>query len=221
MNITPPDFASTYAPYADAVSHGTGIDAGVLLAQWGVETAWGNAINNLNNLGNIRCSPTTFCQYATLDDFVLACIATWHNGFYGAVLAATGAPPADQIAAIGQSPWSGQHYGSPPGQHIQDAYKEIPDVTDPIVIEKLDAILEAVQGGYAVVTATGANVDTPLWASLKQQLQGILDAVKAVQVNPIVSTLSATQQQQLQAAADAAEAALAGVQRIELALKAA
>jgi hypothetical protein len=48
---------------------GTGIDSDVLLAQWGVETIWGSAINKANNLANTRCSPTTFCQYATLDDW--------------------------------------------------------------------------------------------------------------------------------------------------------
>jgi hypothetical protein len=106
--MTPRQFHDTYRPTADTVSLGTGIDPLVLLAQWANETAWGTVVVG-NNLGNIRCSPTTFCQYVTLGDFALACIATWHNGYYAAVLAAVG--PAAQLAAICASPWSSGHYG--------------------------------------------------------------------------------------------------------------
>src|SRR5216683_5214178 len=106
--MTPADFSATYVTTARAVSDGTGIDSAVLLAQWANETAFGTVVVG-NNLGNIRCSPTTFCTYATLDDFATACIATFHNGFYDAVLAAT--TPAAQLAALVASPWSGGHYG--------------------------------------------------------------------------------------------------------------
>ncbi len=106
--MTPAQFAATYGPTARVVSNGTGIDNVVLMAQWANETAWGTAVFG-NNLGNIRCSPTTFCRYATLDDFASACIATFHNGFYNAVLAATTAEA--QLAALVASPWSSNHYG--------------------------------------------------------------------------------------------------------------
>jgi hypothetical protein len=106
--MTPAEFAATYGACARTVSDGTGIDSAVLLAQWANETAWGTAIAG-NNLGNIRCSPTSFCQYASIDDFAAGCIATFHNGFYNAVLAAT--TPAAQLAAIVASPWSAAHYG--------------------------------------------------------------------------------------------------------------
>jgi hypothetical protein len=106
--MTPAEFAATYGACARTVSDGTGIDSAVLLAQWANETAWGTAVAG-NNLGNIRCSPTSFCQYASIDDFAAGCIATFHNGFYNAVLAAT--TPAAQLAAIVASPWSAAHYG--------------------------------------------------------------------------------------------------------------
>lgn len=106
--MTPAQFAAAYNPTAQVVSRGTGIDNVVLLAQWANETAWGTVVVG-NNLGNIRCSPTTFCRYATLDDFATACIATFHNGFYNAVLAAT--TPEAQLAALVASPWSSNHYG--------------------------------------------------------------------------------------------------------------
>jgi hypothetical protein len=106
--MTPGDFAAAFGPTARLVSAGTGIDPVVLLAQWANETAWGTAVVG-NNLGNIRCSPTSFCRYVSLEDFAAACVATFHNGFYDAVLAA---PTADaQLAAIVASPWSSGHYG--------------------------------------------------------------------------------------------------------------
>jgi len=113
--VVPTYFQTVYMPEADAVSHGTGIDPYVLLAQWGRETGWGSVVNNQNNLANIRCPShpggpyDSFCQYPTLGDFALACIATWHNGYYAAVLAAVGAET--QMAAICASPWDSGHYG--------------------------------------------------------------------------------------------------------------
>jgi hypothetical protein len=106
--VTPAQFAAAYNDTARAVGSGTGLDNVVLLAQWANETAWGTVVNG-NNLGNIRCSPTTFCRYASLADFATACIATFHNGYYNAVLAATTAEA--QLAAIVASPWSSGHYG--------------------------------------------------------------------------------------------------------------
>lgn len=104
-------FIANYGGVADQVAAGTGLSRWALLVQWGVETALGTRIFNRNNLANIRCSPTTFCQYATLDDFARDCIATFHNGFYNAVLATAGQPVRNQLLAIGASPWDAGHYG--------------------------------------------------------------------------------------------------------------
>lgn len=109
--MTPQQFLNTYQSTAKAVSAGTGIDFVVLLAQWANETAWGTAWAGAPyNLGNIRNGPSgSIISYASLQEFVTACIATWHNGYYTAVLAAR--TPADQLAAICASPWSSGHYG--------------------------------------------------------------------------------------------------------------
>jgi hypothetical protein len=106
--VTPAEFHSAYRGCADEVSAGTGIDPIALLAQWANETAWGQAVFG-NNLGNIRCSPSTFCRYPTLDDFALAAIAVFHNGLYEPVLAADNA--ISQLEAIVASPWDSGHYG--------------------------------------------------------------------------------------------------------------
>lgn len=124
--MTPEQFAAAYRSTANLVSAGTGIDPVALLSQWANETAWGTVVVG-NNLGNIRCSPTTFCKYATLQDFAQACIATFHNGNYNAVLAAGNA--VSQLAAIVASPWSSGHYGgSLMAYYAQvEAYEMTPD----------------------------------------------------------------------------------------------
>src|SRR2546421_12184801 len=106
--MTPAQFAAAYNSTAQAVGRGTGIDNVVLLAQWANETAWGTVVVG-NNLGNIRCSPTTFFRYASLADFVTAYIATFHNGYYNAALAAT--TDDAQPAALVGSPRGRDQYG--------------------------------------------------------------------------------------------------------------
>ena len=129
--MTPAEFRTLYLPEAAAVSHGTGIDPDVLLAQWGVETAWGASMFNACNLGNIRCLQSVpcvggFAQFPDLGSFCLNCIAVWHNGMYGPVLAAK--TPSAQLLAIGQSPWDAGHYnnGGGPGSSIVAAYSLLP-----------------------------------------------------------------------------------------------
>lgn len=193
--MTPADFASRYRATAEQVSLGTGIDPIALLTQWAAETAWGTVVIG-NNLGNIRCSPTTFCQYATLSDFAVSCIATFHNGFYQPVLAANNA--VDQIAAIVASPWSAGHYGGSlaafytqleglemtPDEHntlyaIQAIVNRIEiDVTGQagtILAESLSAKLDALKAQIAAIPP-GAGL-TPAQA---QQLSTTLSDVQAI-----------------------------------------
>ena len=136
--MTPAQFAAAYNPTAQAVGRGTGIDNVVLLAQWANETAWGTVVVG-NNLGNIRCSPTTFCRYASLGDFVTACIATFHNGYYNAVLAATTAEA--QLAALVASPWDSNHYGGTlhPFYDPLEAYEMTP-AQDAALTEALNGV---------------------------------------------------------------------------------
>jgi len=107
--VTPAQFHAAYRPTANQVSAGTGIDPIALLAQWANETDWGISWAGAPfNLGNIENNGVVIA-YPSLAAFVTACIDTFHNGFYGAVLAATNA--VDQLAAIVASPWSAGHYG--------------------------------------------------------------------------------------------------------------
>lgn len=119
--MTPADFHAAYRPCADQVYAATGIDSLCLLAQWANETAWGQVVVG-NNLGNIRCSSTSFCRYATLDDFAQAASAVWHQtafinnefprGFEPFRAAAAAANNSDAVLAqIVASPWSAGHYG--------------------------------------------------------------------------------------------------------------
>lgn len=107
--MTPPQFIAAYMATAQKVSAGTGIAPVVLLAQWANETAWSTSWAGAPfNLGNIE-NKGVVIAYPSLDAFAQACIATFHNGFYNAVLAARN--PIDQLNAIVASPWSAGHYG--------------------------------------------------------------------------------------------------------------
>jgi len=108
------------------------LDPWSLICQWGVETAWGSAINNQNNLANIRCVSgipcvAGFSQFPSLDSFCAVCVNTWFNGFYGAVLATAGHDIETQLVAIGKSPWDAGHYnnGGGPGSSLITAAEEL------------------------------------------------------------------------------------------------
>lgn len=107
--MTPTQFIAAYLSTAQKVSTGTGIAPVTLLAQWANETGWGTSWAGApNNLGNIENNGKVVA-YPSLDAFAQACIDTFHNGFYNAVLAAQ--IPIDQLNAIVASPWSAGHYG--------------------------------------------------------------------------------------------------------------
>jgi hypothetical protein len=50
----PTEFVKTYGPVAAQVAKDIGVDARVLLGQWGMETGWGKSIIGDHNLGNIK-----------------------------------------------------------------------------------------------------------------------------------------------------------------------
>lgn len=179
---TAKDFATLYAAQAETVSKATGIRPVVLLAQWGDETDFGNAINNRNNLGNIRCVDGIPCvdgfsQFPSLDSFCAVAINTWHNGDYPAVLAAAGLGPSAQAIAIGESPWDAGHYvGLPPynyvGGSIIQALKEIQMGT---VADLDQAWLTDASERLAAFLGEPAAITVPVTAA------ELLAAVKAVQ----------------------------------------
>jgi hypothetical protein len=120
-------FKTAYERYAVEAAWQLGLDPSVLLAQWALETGWGTGMPT-NNLAGIRCGPRgalPFCTYATLEDFVAAYVATIRSGFYPGVLASAGQPVSAQVAALGASPWSGTHYGNPPGSNLIPYLQEL------------------------------------------------------------------------------------------------
>ena len=194
--MTPAQFAATYGTTARTVSDGTGIDSAVLLAQWANETAWGTVVFG-NNLGNIRCSPTSFCRYATLDDFAAACIATFHNGFYNAVLAAT--TPEAQLAALVASPWSANHYGG----NLHPFY-------DPVeVYEMTPEAHQTLEGVYAIVA--GARLPSKAIDQAAKDIEAEVKAIQTPPPAPVDLTPVLTAIAQVQTALTALSAAVASI----------
>lgn len=177
--MTPQEFHDAYRDCANQVSAGTGIDPIALLAQWANETAWGTVVVGLN-LGNIRCSPTSFCQYASLDEFAVACIGVFHNGLYGPVLDATNA--VDQLAAIVASPWSAGHYGGT----LMPYYTQLEEFElTPLESAQFAHIYDQIgRIAYALgLTGSGLNPGDPVNPpnqTQSQELVNILTAVKAI-----------------------------------------
>ncbi len=199
--MTPAAFAAAYVSTARAVSDGTGIDSAVLLAQWANETAWGTVVVG-NNLGNIRCSPTTFCRYASLADFATDCIATFHNGNYGPVLAAR--TPEAQLAAIVASPWSSDHYGGNlhPFYDPLEAYEMTPEEHG-----WLNEILSEVRGtgpfanldriAAALGIPSPDTADPAIIATTAQLAQAVADLKTAIAAVPTAGGLTPPQAQAL------------------------
>ena len=200
--MTPSEFALAYRLQSDIVSAGTGIDALVLLAQWGLETDWGNAINNQNNLGNIRCVfnwPCVggFAQFPSLTMFCSEAIATWHNGFYANVLSAVG--PAAQIAAIGASPWDAGHYdnGGGPGSALWAAYHLIAEVDMPYLVRDpaTQGIYNVGEGGKRLISAAEWSLYGSHGVTFVNSDTATLDSIPVV---PGSSALTPAQAQELQ-----------------------
>jgi hypothetical protein len=186
--MTPQQFHDSFRATADEVSNGTGIDPIALLAQWACETDWGNVVVG-NNLGNIRCSSTSFCRYATLGDFAVACIATWHNGFYPSVLASDNT--TDQLAAICASPWDAGHYGGSlaafdapledfeltPGEHYA-----LVDTQNKVINTLMPAVA-ALKAELDALTAKVATLSTPPAANVSVDFTPITALITSLQAD--------------------------------------
>jgi|ERR1700687_5312220 len=214
--MTPAGFEATYLATAQQVKAGTGLDETTLLAQWALETAWGSVFAGNNNLGNIRCSPTTFCDYAGLGAFAQAAVQVFHNGRYAAVLATAGKSIETQIAALGASPWDAGHYGNPPGSALIpfaqeiDMYSEIDRAFD----RDADARIAALLSNARSFTAHDGSV-VPIQVTLADILAAAKTAIDLAPVLAAIADLKA------HPAAIADPSVLAIVTRIENALKAA
>jgi len=122
--MTPAAFAAKYLPFARRVQTATGIDAWALVTQWALETEFASsyAAMTCNNMAGIEhpgpspCAP--YWSYSSLEAFVADAIAVFGLGYYTGVLAVTGQGTVATLYALGQSPWAGSHYGSPPGSNL-------------------------------------------------------------------------------------------------------
>ena len=120
--MTPQQFQAAFQPYADEVAKGTGLSAGLFLAQWAVETAYASSFAGAFNLGNITRGGASngFVNYGSYAQYAQAQILLLHDIPYEGVLAAAGKTLAEQCVALGASPWDAGHYnnGGGPGSSL-------------------------------------------------------------------------------------------------------
>ena len=103
------------APAAGAASAQTGVLPSVILAQWGLETAWGSsrAWTVQHNPAGIGWNGSSYYTYASDAAGVAGWVQTIRLPLYAPVRAAQGYQA--QAIALGYSPWAGAHYIAPPG----------------------------------------------------------------------------------------------------------
>lgn len=115
--MKPEEFITRYASLAFQAQEETGIDYRVILAQWALETGWGE--NDLsrhhNNLGSIKYTgkygtpgPNGFASYSDLNEFLEDYIRVMNLDYYARVRSAQ--DPEAQIRALQASPYDENHY---------------------------------------------------------------------------------------------------------------
>lgn len=115
-------FAAKVAPAARVAAKATGLPVSLIIAHWGLETAWGTSkgARVRNNLAGITIpgakSPDgihpAYRVYPTVEAFA-ADYASLLNRRYGTVIRAAKAPGATVATvarALGLSPWAAHHY---------------------------------------------------------------------------------------------------------------
>lgn len=129
------DFIAKMTPYAQRAARSTSRDVGVIVAQWAVESGWGNAWSTrINNYGGIKyvgqkessgyvvADGLKYAKYSSIDRFVDDFIRIFNMSGYGypAVRAAT--TPAAEIKALAGSSYAESTYsgGSIIGQVYND-----------------------------------------------------------------------------------------------------
>jgi hypothetical protein len=114
-------FVNTYAPYAETAAAQTGLNAQLILAQWGNETNYGTHFTEKNNIGNVGVyggGPNP--SFATVADGVQAYINEINSPVMASVKATAGQSLQAQAAALGASGYAGGHYndGGGPGSSL-------------------------------------------------------------------------------------------------------
>ncbi|HUZ84157.1 MAG TPA: glucosaminidase domain-containing protein [Gaiellales bacterium] len=119
--MTPSEFVAALGPYADTAAAAIGINRWAILTQWADESGWWTsyASTQLNNPAGqeVYNSPTDwhYIAYPSISAGVQGYIEFMHNGNYGGIIATGPNDVEGTLWAMGQSPWAGGHYGSPPG----------------------------------------------------------------------------------------------------------
>lgn len=108
-------FVAQMSPFAKEASAATGIDANVIMAQWGIETGWGSSYQwtqHFNPAGIGITGPSVQGQnYGSVQGGVQAYVDFINNNSrYQAVKAAQG--PTAQAIAMGNSGWAASGYNS-------------------------------------------------------------------------------------------------------------
>lgn len=121
-------FQTTYQPQADALVAATGLNPLTFLCQFANETGWGTSqLANHNNLAGISYTDLTagfgqnfggFVAFMSLDSFVKCYLTVLSLDFYTSFRNTAGESVEQQLSALGASPWSSSHYGSPPGINL-------------------------------------------------------------------------------------------------------
>ena len=186
---------------------------------------WKNPMNTTEPWPGARDSgaqpgPHDVKIYASLNDGILATVATLENGFYSAILVNLRASLPRQQWGAYSTAGAELHAWGTGTNWLQSTYGPAPG--DIITIGGFGTMTDdEINAQFNAVSVKQSAIGSALQNDITAATAAIVAAVKAVQVNVTTNTLSPAQQAQLQAAADAAAAALAGVERIEAALKAA
>jgi hypothetical protein len=170
MATNPAGFASSMMSYAEQASAATGLDVGLIIAQWGNETAWGTEFAEPNNIGNIGVySGGPNYSYPTLAAGVQAYI-NFMNGGYMAKYKAQwmGQSANEQAVIIGSSGYAGGGYndGGGPGSSLiadmQEAGVGGEGVAPGLTAAQWQALYQAGQeGGTAYLEAAAAAAAQP------------------------------------------------------------
>lgn len=106
-------FIPSVAGYAQSASSKTGIPASVIIAQWAIETQWGEdhkahpPYNNMAGIGGLG----HYVKYASINDFITTGYAPLMNSKYPMVAAAAKSSGVKAACiALGKSPWAEHHY---------------------------------------------------------------------------------------------------------------
>lgn len=173
--MTPQEFEQTYAPVAEHLAEQTNLNPLLFLAQFALESAWGNSqVAHHNNLAGIKYAGgyfgstnfDGFASYPSLSQFEGDYLRVLALPFYENVLASAGRSLDEQCVALGESIWSESHYGDPPGSNLFAYLAQLTPLGDNSLATDAAKI--------------EAEIGVPAGSSLGAGEQNILNAVEGV-----------------------------------------